>query len=273
MDEITEFEKIRKQHKKREEEKRNDINFSGYEDIHTKNFCPSCQQEIIIRKLTEIDFEVKLPCQCEIDRRKKEEEEVKAAQHRYNVAQLHSSSGLSREQYNFSFETFKQREGTEKVYKAFVAYSKGFSDLKKTGTGLLILGNTGNGKTHLCLALANKLIEQEYSVNFWNVPMLFHKIQSSFNGGNDLIFDDCLDCNLLILDDLGSEKPSEWTQTTINTIINARIENLKPTIITSNLTFLELSKALDARTISRLSEKSKFPQVVNSATDYRREHK
>jgi DNA replication protein DnaC len=57
---------------------------------------------------------------------------------------------------------------------------------------------------------------------------------------------------------MGAEKPSEWTMATMYDIINSRIENVLPTIITSNLTFEELEKKVDSRVMSRLSDKDIF---------------
>jgi len=140
---------------------------------------------------------------------------------------------------------------------------------------ILLSGNTGCGKTHLAAAICRELVSQGKSGDtfFITVPELLLSIRSTFGvnkisrskwiseerGGEipeteDEIIDAYSSIELLILDDLGAEKSSDYTISTLYLIIDRRYRNMLPTIITSNLTIAEIGDKLDARIASRLSE-------------------
>ena len=89
-----------------------------------------------------------------------------------------------------------------------------------------------------------------------NVPELLERIRRSFNAPTQSEnFDDLADTpQLLVLDDLGAEKPSDWVRERLYTIINRRYEHCRPTIVTSNLTIDQLAKQVGSRVASRLCE-------------------
>jgi DNA replication protein DnaC len=215
----------------------------------------------------------KITCQCEVDKRKEQEKLDKQAQHRRYIADLHHRSGLPRKWENIALESFEPRKGAERSYKACCNYSENFQSLQNRGIGMYLFGTSGSGKTRLAASIANKLLDKGVPVKWWNVTNLYFAIQGTFNGNGSSqeILDNCTRAGLLILDDIGAEKPSEWTMSTMYEILNTRIDDMLPTIITSNLKFEELSKVADPRVISRISDKDIFPHVANEATDYRRE--
>jgi DNA replication protein DnaC len=113
-------------------------------------------------------------------------------------------------------------------------------------------GTVGTGKTHRAVALA---LACEAAANFCSVPLWLADTRRSFNGGEQTDdYRDLTASGLLVLDDLGVEKGSEWAQEYIYCLIEAIYEQQTVVLITSNLSLSELSKRLGPRIASRIAE-------------------
>lgn len=121
---------------------------------------------------------------------------------------------------------------------------------KITRNGLFITGSYGTGKTHLAAAIANQLIENETACICMTMIDLLDKIRDTFqaNQSSELNETEILSkyetVPLLIIDDIGSEKPTEWAISKMFAIINARYESYMPTVITTNYSSIELEKRM-----------------------------
>lgn len=136
-------------------------------------------------------------------------------------------------------------------------YVKNFSDFRKQGKGLLLHGIVGTGKSHIAACIANALIDRDYKVLMTNFATIVNILQSSFEGRQEYI-NGLNKYALLILDDLGAERKSEYMQEQVFNIIDARYRSGLPMIITTNLTADELKKPSDignARIYDRILEK------------------
>lgn len=135
---------------------------------------------------------------------------------------------------------------------------------KKPG-GLYIFGQVGSGKTHLACSIANELIKGGIEVLFMVVPDYLDEIKHSWEQGSDYkekeILDRAREVAVLVMDDLGAHSYSEWTKSKIYSVINHRINKSLPTVITSNLEYLEIGNYLDYRISSRITELCK-PVIV-----------
>lgn len=105
--------------------------------------------------------------------------------------------------------------------------------------GLLIMGPCGGGKTHLAVAILRELIyQQKASGLFFDFRDLLKKIQNSYNSVSQTsemdILEPVLNCEVLVLDDLGAERPTEWVRDTFAYIINSRYNRKLATVITTN---------------------------------------
>lgn len=134
-----------------------------------------------------------------------------------------------------------------------IKYADTFSENSKS---VLMLGKTGVGKTHLSMSIAKKTAADGNNVIYGSVINLLRAIENEHFGrsGSD---DDTLsvlnECDLLILDDLGSEHHTPFYESTLYNIINTRINTGKPTIISSNLSLEELYSAYNERIVSRIA--------------------
>ena len=236
--------------------------------------CGACGEDIMKMVIPQLSLEYPLPCKCQREKMAKEKAEKDAAHHRLMVHILTDHAQIPIDAQKWTLENFTARTGAEKAFDIAKQYAERFSKAKQKGAGLVIYGCTGCGKSHLAAAIANAVIRQEYAVRWWTVPELYAEIRATYsgNGSEGDILHECKNVSLLILDDLGAEKPSDTTRQTINMILNSRISNRRPTVITTNLDSKMLleQKIIDERTLSRLSDKERFTWVQNYATDYRR---
>lgn len=133
-------------------------------------------------------------------------------------------------------------------------YCKKYADeFTGKGKGILMVGNTGLGKTHLSLSIANVLIKKGFCVVYGSVPELIRKIQyEQFNKKEDGTITLVTSSDLLILDDLGAENTTEWNVSMLYEIINTRLNRQLPIIINTNLDLDDLKQVYEDRLSSRM---------------------
>jgi DNA replication protein DnaC len=121
------------------------------------------------------------------------------------------------------------------------------------GRGLWLTGGCGTGKTVLAMIVAKAAIDTGRTVAIYSCPRLLSVIRDSIERGGVLDFLDRLaEADLLQIDDLGAEHRTEWVLEQLYTIVNARYEDERSTIVTSNLGRDELAEQLGERIVSRL---------------------
>ncbi len=158
-----------------------------------------------------------------------------------------------------SFDTFSLSYYSGKDYftmKSHFEYLKGYAeDFTPHSNSLLIFGKTGLGKTHLSLAVANKVLEKGYSVVYDSAINILKEMEKEHFGRehNSEITDSVIETDLLILDDLGTEHTTQFYSSTVYNIINTRLNRRKPTIISTNLDYDGIRKRYEARIASRLT--------------------
>lgn len=130
------------------------------------------------------------------------------------------------------------------------AYAKGFDG---TDDSLLLRGPTGVGKTHLSLAIAGEVLARGYSVVYGPVQKLLHRLEKEHFGRASGNSEDIMtDCDLLILDDVGTEFSSPFYTAALYNIINERMLSEKPTIISTNLSEKEMKSHYGEQISSRV---------------------
>lgn len=140
----------------------------------------------------------------------------------------------------------------EKIVKFCKAYAQSFTPHSQS---ILMKGATGLGKTHLSLAIANEVIRRGYGVMYVSAPELVIKLERErFARDNDGdLLEVLTSCDLLIIDDLGTEHHSSFTDSQLYTLFNARVLNNKPVIISTNLSMAALEKDYSNRFVSRIN--------------------
>lgn len=119
-------------------------------------------------------------------------------------------------------------------------------------TSLIMVGGAGLGKTHMACSIAKVVMEKGYSVMYSSSQSLFTKIEQSRYTDDNLV-EDILNCDLFILDDLGAENITSYTNSVLYNIVNTRMISNKPCIYTSNITRqADLQKRYGEKIASRL---------------------
>ncbi len=118
---------------------------------------------------------------------------------------------------------------------------------------LLFMGNAGLGKTHLTMAIVAGVIEKGYLPVYGSADNLFTRIEEEkFSGEGKGTYDTVLNCDLLVIDDLGTEMVTSFTRSVLYNLVNTRLLSRKPTIINTNLTMKEIAEKYTERIASRL---------------------
>ena len=157
---------------------------------------------------------------------------------------------------NFKLDYYPDGAGTspKKRMESVLNYCKAYAaDFSRRSPSLLLYGKTGLGKTHLSLAIAGKAVEEGYGVIYSSAQNLFNKLEKDKFGKADANTEEAiLDCDLLIIDDLGAEFTTQFTVSALYNIVNSRELEGKPTIISTNLMPEQLTKAYGERIASRI---------------------
>lgn len=122
---------------------------------------------------------------------------------------------------------------------------------------ILLYGDTGVGKTFLSHCIAKELMDRSYSVIYFSASALFDYFAKNRFGKKELeedeMSDHIYDCDLLIIDDLGTELPNSFTVSQLFVCLNERILRKKSTIISTNLSLDEMNATYTERIFSRIS--------------------
>jgi DNA replication protein DnaC len=159
---------------------------------------------------------------------------------------------------NFEIHTDTQRAAHRKAHRLVEQFPV-------VDKGLLFFGDAGVGKTHLAVALMREAILQKGArAVFYEVREMLKLVRDTYGGSTDAseldILRPVLEADLLILDDLGAEKKSEWVDETLGLVINTRYSQRRLTVLTTNLRDIENTEPgsfayhLGLRTRSRLKE-------------------
>lgn len=180
-----------------------------------------------------------LMCKCRREEFEKEEAERKLREHLACVDRLKNVCFTSPAMKNCCLEKADLSKMEHLDLVRF--YIDNWTDMKKTNTGFLLWGDSGNGKTHTAACIANALMEKEVSVLMRNMSYF---LNAGFEDREEFIRD-VQRYGLLIIDDLGMERGTEYGLEMVFSIINARYESGKPTIITTNLSLNTLQNPED----------------------------
>jgi DNA replication protein DnaC len=126
------------------------------------------------------------------------------------------------------------------------------------GRGLWFYGSVGTGKTTLAMLVSRAALDAGRSVAIYSLPRLLAEIRATFEADSEGSYVDLLDrlaaVDLLHVDDVGAERTSDWVLEQLYAIVNARYEDERSVIITTNLERDELVEQIRERTVSRLEE-------------------
>lgn len=149
------------------------------------------------------------------------------------------------------------RSSKEAMLTALEACHEFVDTFSETFHNILLYGDTGVGKTFLSHCIAKEILDSSYSVIYFSASRLFDVLAKETFGKKDTDEDDkhslIYDCDLLIIDDLGSELSNTFTASELFTVLNERILRKKSTIISTNLSLEDVKTIYSERIFSRIS--------------------
>ena len=218
------------------------------EDYYGKDgllYCGSCHtpKEAFFTKGIALMGKNKHPVECSCHRTEREKQEALISQKKHSdlVRRLKNEGFSDPAMLDWTFENDNVRSP---------------QTMRSENLGLLLWGGVGTGKSFLAGCIANALMEQEVPARMTNFARILNELNSSFSGRNDIV-DKLCRYPLLVIDDFGMERGTEYALEQIYNIVDSRYRSRKPLIVTTNLTLDEIRYPQDtahARIYDRLLE-------------------
>lgn len=216
-----------------------------YNDDDGLLYCGNCNtpKQCIVEVFGEMRT-VSCLCKCKAEKRDAEEAERKRIEWLQHIQRLRRFGFPDADMQKWTFD--KDDHKNEEISKVAHNYVANFKEMKKRGKGLLLFGTVGTGKTFISACIANALIDQGRACLVTNFARLVNTIQSTYEGKQDYI-DSLNQFDLLVIDDLASERDTEYMGEVVQTIIDSRYRAGLPLIVTTNLTSEELKHPAEMR--------------------------
>jgi DNA replication protein DnaC len=231
--------------------------------------CGKCntQKECTLTKMDGTTRTVHCACECSVAQNAREAEEKRKRDRLQYLDSMRRTGFPDAEMREWTFSKSDHTDQkNENIARKYVA---NFDVMRSQGTGLLLCGHVGTGKSFLAAAIANELISQGTPCLMTNFSRIISRISEKF-GGDQKYLDDLNRFDLLIIDDLGAERDSEFTWEKVMNVVDARYRAGLPLIVTTNLNPKDLYDPSDIRrqrVFSRLKEMCIFLEV--NGTDRR----
>ncbi len=231
-------------------------------------YCKTCNERVDSEPMDFLgnnNFIHRNDCKCKRDERLAEENRKKQRK----LQRLRENCFLEQGQMTYNLETAKEF-GDITILKKISKYIEHFDEMKKDNIGLMLYGNVGSGKSYLACVIANEIISRyEYNAKMRNFAQILNDLQSGgFNLDRNRYIDELTSPTLLILDDFGIERSTEYALENIYNVINARYLKAKPTIITTNIVYDKIMEKQEnimlTRIYSRLMEMCQPLRIVDS---------
>ena len=192
-------------------------------------------------------------CDCQRAAREKQQAAESRQKHLEKVEDLKRRGFTDPAMRNWTFEHDNGRNPQTETARFYV---ESWETMQAENIGYLFWGGVGTGKSYLAACIANALMEKEVAVCMTNFATILNDLAASFDGRNEYISRLC-SFPLLIIDDFGMERGTEYGLEQVYNVIDSRYRSRKPLIVTTNLTLEELQHPEDtahARIYDRLLE-------------------
>lgn len=206
--------------------------------------CGKCHTKKQSRQISPFDHKERIfpcVCQCEMARREEERRRIEAEKELQRIKRMKSELVQDKNLHNW---TFANDDGKNPKMKAARTYVEKWKQMYEENIGLLLYGDVGTGKTYFAACIANELIDKGVPVLVTNFSRLVNQL-SGFNDDKNEFLNSLNLYKLLIIDDLGVERQSEFVMEQVYNIIDSRYKNGQPMIITTNRPIQEIKEAKD----------------------------
>lgn len=246
---------------------------SSYGDGQTCMVCGERTGSTTVEILGQVR-EVPVVCRCAVDRQNAIAAAQAEARRQETVRRRFDATWLPARFEEATLEKFIRRPGAERALDVVTNYAGIWPDPLRNGEGLIIMGDPGNGKSHLAAGIVHRVVAAGGAAIFAKVPRLMVRFEATYRQGAREAESDLLqalfDADLVVLDDVGAEKWTEKREERLFLIVDARVDARRPIIATTNCKNVgDLEDHVGARTADRLLGACLL--VMNEATSYRRE--
>lgn len=208
-------------------------------------YCHKCNtpKQIKVELFGQIKFPMCL-CKCEADRIREEEKKRKTKDAEDRIMRMKRIGFSNDEIMNWNFNC--DDHSNNKLTQIAMNYVDNFCEMYKRGKGLLFYGDVGTGKTFISACICNALIDDGYSCVMTNFATLTNEM-IGLNGERLNYIKTINKQDLFVIDDLSSERDTEFMGEMVQMVIDARYRSGKPMIVTTNLISDELKHPADVR--------------------------
>ena len=185
-------------------------------------------------------------CRCREEKIEQEKKEWEYKAQMMEIDRLKQNSLIESKLGNATLETFQKTQANEKLHRTAVKYIDNFSQMEEENQGLLFWGNVGTGKSFTAAVIANELLNRKITVIMTSFVKILQKVQ-------DMDLDEAEylktlnSARLLIIDDLGTERNTDYALEKVYNVIDSRYRVKKPLILTTNLSLKEMQETEDIR--------------------------
>ena len=234
--------------------------FEAKEELKQKNegdyiqdgilYCGKCrtprQKKIRFPMKTSEERIVWILCKCGVERREQERAHQEYEEQMRRIDRMRTASMMPGKFKDCTFGNYDIWKENKRAYTIAQKYVALFPEMEEKNQGLLFYGPVGTGKSHTAACIANALMEKEISVIMTSFVKILQDIQTNDRDeGSYLAMLDS--ARLLIIDDLGAERNTDYALEKVYNIIDSRVRANKPMILTTNLKVVDMMETQDIR--------------------------
>lgn len=189
---------------------------------------------------------VRCTCLCEQKRNDLIKEQERRKEEMLRIKELKNTSLMDSKYADATFERYEQDADNAKVFKVSKNYIRNFDAMYSENQGMIFHGPVGTGKTYTAACIANELLDSGIPVIMTSFVKILQEIQNP--GADEGSYLQKLNtARLLIIDDLGVERNTDYALEKVYNVVDSRVRAAKPLILTTNLTWEELTREQDMR--------------------------
>lgn len=185
-------------------------------------------------------------CKCEREAKEARERKLQYEEERRQINNLKQLSLLDAKSKGVCFKTYQVTSENQKMFGIAKRYVENFASMYSRSQGLLFWGDVGTGKSYTAAAIANELMERLNPVIMTSFVKLLQDMQG-FDTDDGSYMNRLNKARLLIIDDLGAERGTDYALEKVYDIVDSRYRSGKPAIFTTNLTIKQMKECTDIR--------------------------
>lgn len=189
---------------------------------------------------------VRCICKCESEERERIQKQKDYEEEMRRIERLKVASLMDAKLKSATLKTFTQKEDNQKLYTIVKNYVDNFETFYKSNRGLLFWGTVGTGKSYAAACIANELLNRKTPVVMTSFVKVLQVIQDNTESETEFVNRLCA-ARLLIIDDLGTERNTDYALEKVYNVIDSRYRTGKPLILTTNLNLQDMQMTQDIR--------------------------